>query len=91
LRIDPIGGVPRYESGFDRPDHEAVSRVAAPERAVAVEDGTLRVCSDNGAVEFFASILFGWGRVQRGQGKYSSTFILSDERVFCTAGNVKRW
>ena len=49
--IDPVGGIAGDESGFDGPEHEAVAGVAAPEGAVAVEDGDAGRQREDGAVE----------------------------------------
>src|SRR5581483_9531083 len=88
LRIDPVGGIARYQPGFNGPDHKAIPCVAAPKGAVAVEDGDLRISGEYGIVEFFASILLGGGGVQRG---HRMLLNLYSERLtgILHGGNVK--
>src|ERR1035441_6715789 len=48
---DPIAGGAGDEALFERPDHEAVAGVAAPDGAVAIEYGNFGVGAVNQALE----------------------------------------
>ena len=67
--VDPVGGIAGDESGVDGPEHEVIAGVAAPEGAVAVEDGGAGRERENGAVE-----VVGRQTCRQGQGQACSCF-----------------
>ena len=60
--VDPVTCVAGDDALFDRPHHEVIAGVSAPQRSIAVEDGDGWVSGENRIDEFFG------GKADRGAG-----------------------